>query len=813
MRLMGIAVLLAFLPLTAALADVVINEILYNAPDDRDSMQWIEFYNTGAESVDLSDWSLDQGKVFVFPAGTRIPARGYLVVALDPDAFRKIYDLPAIGPLKRPLKRGSERLELRDARRNRVDVARYKDEAPWPVSADGYSASVERICPSAPGEEPENWAGSPLPPDAPRPAGTPGKPNASFSPALPPVFLAVSAGPEAPAPGQPLQVEAELKHAGALREVALLYRVVAGGAEGKEVSLPMVRDAARERYRASIPAQPAGTLVRYRIRAVGTDGARRLYPAEHDLRPTLSAYVQEKPEPAKIPFGIIIRTRPDPAESEGVDPLAPPRFGGPRFFRGEGPGGPRPPRPPGAPGRPGEGEGERPAPQPGGAAGTGRRALDGARGRAVQSRPRIGAPAPNPPGGFGRGRPGEGGPPGGFMRFFQRQPDVPRSPRGSSAFVYVDPRTGKSALFDHIHVASRARGPMYRGYKVFFHKDRALNGLRSVNLVMEGDESGMMVEALAYDLYHRAGNAAPLSEFIRVWLDGRMIGYHLMVERPSRSFLRRNNLNDEGNLYKLIWYGRDLVDKHEKKTHVQSGHEDLLALVDRLEKTRGDEEWELIRQSFNVDQVATYFAVNMILSHWDGFFNNYFAYHDTGGTKRWEIYPWDQDSTWGLRASFRGDGEVFFNMPLTYGMEGDRPPGVPDHSVRNGEFGGFGSGSPFARGAPGWWRPPGYFSGPLLANPQFRNVFLTRTKEILDRFYTQEIYFPLIDQLADRVREDAILRARAMGRDPEFGAQALARTVERLKSHLVKRRQFLLEQAELRALSGDGTPVAGRPEP
>jgi hypothetical protein len=34
----------------------------------------------------------------------------------------------------------------------------------------------------------------------------------------------------------------------------------------------------------------------------------------------------------------------------------------------------------------------------------------------------------------------------------------------------------------------------------------------------------------------------------------------------------------------------------------------------------------VIQDNFNVNQVATYFAVNMVLSHWDGYFNNYFTY-------------------------------------------------------------------------------------------------------------------------------------------------------------------------------------------
>ena len=48
------AALFAFTYLAApARASVVINEILYHAPDDLDNVQFIELYNTGEAAVDF----------------------------------------------------------------------------------------------------------------------------------------------------------------------------------------------------------------------------------------------------------------------------------------------------------------------------------------------------------------------------------------------------------------------------------------------------------------------------------------------------------------------------------------------------------------------------------------------------------------------------------------------------------------------------------------------------------------------------------------------------------------------------------------
>ena len=59
--------------------------------------------------------------------------------------------------MKRALDRGGEKLVLANAAGSPIDSVRYKDDDPWPVSPDGYTASLERICPTAPGDLPENW--------------------------------------------------------------------------------------------------------------------------------------------------------------------------------------------------------------------------------------------------------------------------------------------------------------------------------------------------------------------------------------------------------------------------------------------------------------------------------------------------------------------------------------------------------------------------------------------------------------------------------------------------------------------------------
>jgi hypothetical protein len=676
----GTALVLAFSAVCSpAPAAVVLNEILYHAPDDLDDLQFIELHNTGATAVDLSGWKLDKIVRYEFPRGTKIVANGYLVICKDRRWFKRQYGFDAAGQFEGTLDHGRGHIELVSAGGGKVDSVKYRSRAPWPVAPDGYSSSLERICPTAMGEGAENWAPSP-PAGGGKSPGTPGAKNANFAPHLPPVGSKIRFTPTHAAPGEEVRVEAEVRSADELREVELRYRVAGSGFEKEEKAVRMTKTP-EGRYAASIPGQKAGQIVRFRIHAVDAEGGARFHPSENEVRPALSVYVHDAFQPGNYPFGLIVNV------------------------------------------------------------------------------------------GAGRG-----------LRFgFGRQPESAPA-RGTSAFVYVRARTGEPELFDFITIS-----PRNAGRKVRFHKDHTLDGMTTINLIYEFMDRFVLAEPLAYEVYRKAGNAAPRTDFVRTWIDGQPIGFQLLIEQPNRAFLRNNKLHTDGNLYKYLWYGDGVVGTHEKKTHSHEGHDDLVKLVDQLNRTRGDEQWAVIKKNFDVEQVINYFAVNMVLSHWDGYFNNYFTYHDVHGTGKWTMYPWDQDKTWGFHDGIRGY-EVFFDMPLTFGMEGDRPPGWPRGVPIPG---GIGMGAV-------WWRPGGYFSKPLLANPQFRMLFLARTKEILEKVYTEEVFFPLLKEMGERVEEEVRVRAELQRGDPKQAVEHLHRNLDSLRTHLTKRRQFLLAQPEIK---------------
>lgn len=909
---------------TRVQAHVVINELMYHAPDDRADVEFIELHNPEAAAVDLGGWSLGPAVDFKFPAGARLEGKGFLVLTSNAEKFREFYDAPVAGTYRQRLSNRGERLRLTNARGEVVDAIQYAAHPPWPEGAQGESGSLERICPAASGEDAANWISSPLAPDRDRPMGTPGKVNAGYSATLPATIASVTYTPMHPAADQPVEVDAVVRGGEGALKVRLLYRLVVPGAEKPEIAVAMQpRPDDATRYHAVIPGSAAEQLLRFRVEAVDARGARRLFPAETEPHPALSGYVHGSVVPTKIPQAWILHT------TESELKLAQQMGGG-----GPGPGGFNPAEMMRFQVRMILGLGvdlpglwselsqdpaltpelrqklrpvfvaqsakqaaliEKTSDEPGEIDQKMRRLPELAQSTResvateVESllptalKPRVAAwreagrnfggpgmmvrqmvdldggwyaltvqagtnpPAELAPADFEKLRQSFAILRGERQALIQTAPELMRQDNGfekiservgglqekinkvvetefpsaqkaaweqweesrgmgfgprragrsskstetpdqyRSALVYFDPATSEWRLFDFVRALPRSGG-----WKVKLGPAQSLLGMTSMNFIFEYNDRFVLAEPLAYELYRRAGLGAEQSFHVRLTLNGQPQGYQLLVEQPNRAFLRRIGRRDDGNLYKIIWQDQTVVGGHEKKTHVHDGHDDVVALIAALEKTSGDAaaQWKLIQDNFEVEQVATYFAVNMVLSHWDGYFNNYFTYHDTKGTKKWSMYPWDQDKTWGFHDGL-SPGEVFTDMPLTFGMEGDVPPGMEGRprSRRSFPFGGGGGAA--------WWRQGGFFSRPLLANPQFRQVFLKHTRDILEKVYTPETFFPLIEAMGARLQDEVRERARVLKQDPEEAVGTLRFNLESLRQHLTKRREFLLAQPEL----------------
>jgi len=150
-----------------AQAAPVINEIHYNNDLNTVLNEFVELYNPDATDVDLSGWQLTGAIEYTFPAGSILPANGYVVVGEDPGTINSEFGVSAFGPYSGRLNSEGERLDLVDATLSLVDEVDYGIGFPWPTLAVGEGSSMELINSSLDNDLGSSWRSSSESSDAP----------------------------------------------------------------------------------------------------------------------------------------------------------------------------------------------------------------------------------------------------------------------------------------------------------------------------------------------------------------------------------------------------------------------------------------------------------------------------------------------------------------------------------------------------------------------------------------------------------------------------------------------------------------------
>jgi len=172
---------------STAFAQVVINEVHYRPSpsavlngEDPGRLQFVELYNAGTTTVDLSGWSIASAIRLTFPQGTSIASSEYLVVAADPAFLRERG--PSIPKGVRVFASdgggtASECVRLLDDARPVsavVDELTFARGWPWPSQADGHGPSLELVNPRLSNDSARAWRSSASA------NGTPGAANSSL---------------------------------------------------------------------------------------------------------------------------------------------------------------------------------------------------------------------------------------------------------------------------------------------------------------------------------------------------------------------------------------------------------------------------------------------------------------------------------------------------------------------------------------------------------------------------------------------------------------------------------------------------------
>ncbi|MBN1126632.1 MAG: lamin tail domain-containing protein [Sedimentisphaerales bacterium] len=218
---------------------IIINEIHYDPDVKTERVEFVELYNTGPLDVDLSGWHFCDGIAYEFPAGTIMPAGGFLVVAEDPatahDPITIIekFGTPSnlvYGPFEGKLSNEGEKIKLCDAMDNEVDQVDYQLGFPWPTVGDpvpahngqaGSGWSIQLVNPAMDNDLAGSWR-SAFP--------TPGEENTQvFATNVPPHIRQVEHSPRQPSSDQTVTITAKVTDPDGVVEVTLQYQIVEPG--------------------------------------------------------------------------------------------------------------------------------------------------------------------------------------------------------------------------------------------------------------------------------------------------------------------------------------------------------------------------------------------------------------------------------------------------------------------------------------------------------------------------------------------------------------------------------------------------------
>lgn len=143
-------------------SNVVITEINYNSASQFDPGDWVELYNPGKTSTDISGWTLTDDKadhVFSIPSNTFIKPNGYYVICADSTLFGALF--PEVtawcGNMGFGLGSNGDSVNLYDPQGLLVDTVTYTNDAPWPQTSDGNGATLTLESPLSDNSLPESW--------------------------------------------------------------------------------------------------------------------------------------------------------------------------------------------------------------------------------------------------------------------------------------------------------------------------------------------------------------------------------------------------------------------------------------------------------------------------------------------------------------------------------------------------------------------------------------------------------------------------------------------------------------------------------
>ncbi len=173
-----------------------------------------------------------------------------------------------------------------------------------------------------------------------------------------------------------------------------------------------------------------------------------------------------------------------------------------------------------------------------------------------------------------------------------------------------------------------------------------------LNLNADYLDKSYMHQYLSSLLYKKMGQISFDCAHKIVFLNNQLLGIYIEVENIDTTFLRRNNLNSGGDLYKaskdyanLSWF--DDADYYwEKKTNKHHNNTSLKNTIYDLNVVPYQKFYDYVNKNFNYNNLISSVALNSLIGNGSTYYHNYFL-HNNPFDNKWYYLPWDLDKTMG----------------------------------------------------------------------------------------------------------------------------------------------------------------------
>ena len=278
---------------------------------------------------------------------------------------------------------------------------------------------------------------------------------------------------------------------------------------------------------------------------------------------------------------------------------------------------------------------------------------------------------------------------------------------------------------------------------------QALGGVMERMTLNNGNQDPSMVNTcLAHQIFALAGTPTPRCSFATVSVNGTNLGLYVHVEEIKPPFLARHFASAEGNLYEgtVSDFTPEYRGTFEKKSNEDAADwSDIDGVVAALQDP-SEAGLAALADAVDLDRFLTFWAVEVLLGHWDGYSgnrNNYRFYREPGG--RFVFMPWGVDEAFHLK----DDPNPFDNIS-------NPPPSVLALTA---------------------------IPSRLYQDDAWRAKYVGRLKELLDTVWNEDELLTSVDEMAAIVQEHSLPERRL----------AAAADAERVRQFILKRRTEILE--------------------